>query len=94
MGSTERGGTWIDWPQAVIHVQDPSAWESVMSVNPVVFIWWQVVQTAPQFAAVLGPAGNSWAWSICKRDVALVVQPGARQTPSRARTNLRSLSGR
>ena len=59
IGSTERGGTWIDWPQAVIQVQDPSAWESVMSVNPVVFIWWQVVHTAPQLDAVLGPSGYS-----------------------------------
>ena len=39
IGSTERGGTWMDCPQAVIQVQEPSAWESVMSVNPVVFIW-------------------------------------------------------
>jgi hypothetical protein len=29
----------MDSPQAVIQVQDPSACESVMSVNPVVFIW-------------------------------------------------------
>ena len=84
----------MDCPQAVIHVQLPSAWESVMSLNPVVFIWWHVVHTAPQLSAVLGPSGNSCAWSICSRDAARFVQYGDRQTPSRARTNRRSFSGR
>ena len=45
------------WPQAVIHLQDPSDLDSVMSTCPAVLSWWQVVHRPPQLAALLGPWG-------------------------------------